>query len=559
MQGKYGTGTAGRCVGGLVGNNTGELVRSYAVGRVSGGLVMGVLAGGNDGMITGVDAGTVKECYSAGTVTGIKNGTIGGLVGYNNGTLTLSYSTASVDGGTTAGGLVGSNNWKIARCVWNVTASGLSKSAGGVGLTADEMMDPNALGLNGFCDDPNWVLDAHHSCPTLAWEGTPGQTIPSPALAWLEGKGTAEAPYEINTTAQLIHIATTPFLWDKHLLLTADIDLDPNLPGGSTFSQAVIPEFDGVFDGGGHSISNVSIRGGSYLGLFGRLWWYRTEIRDLRVLNVALEGWGEYVGGLIGWNYGHISGCSSTGRVKGSYTVGGLVGLNEGSVAGGYSACTVSGEYYVGGLAGQNHNSVNQCHSEGDVSGGRMVGGLVGANHTYETMAQCYSEGNVSGLDTIGGLVGDNTNWIEQCYSKGDVSGQDSVGGLVGRNNDVVLHCYSEGNVNGRDYVAGLVGYDNYAVSHCYSIGRVTGRKVGGLTTSGSNAIAETTSFWDTQTSGQTSSGGGTGKTTAEMQKAKTFVDAGWDFAGETKNGKQDIWWIEEGKDYPRLAWETDE
>jgi len=25
---------------------------------------------------------------------------------------------------------------------------------------------------------------------------------------------------------------------------------------------------------------------------------------------------------------------------------------------------------------------------------------------------------------------------------------------------------------------------------------------------------------------------------------------------GETTNGTEDIWWIDEGKDYPRLWWE---
>ena len=41
------------------------------------------------------------------------------------------------------------------------------------------------------------------------------------------------------------------------------------------------------------------------------------------------------------------------------------------------------------------------------------------------------------------------------------------------------------------------------------------------------------------------------------MQTAKTFLDAGWDFVGETKNGSADIWWILEGKDYPHLWWEA--
>ena len=66
-------------------------------------------------------------------------------------------------------------------------------------------------------------------------------------------------------------------------------------------------------------------------------------------------------------------------------------------------------------------------------------------------------------------------------------------------------------------------------------------------------------SFWDIETSGQTISSGGTGLTTAEMQTESTFTDAGWDFVGETANGTEDIWWILEGQDYPRLWWEAAE
>jgi hypothetical protein len=41
------------------------------------------------------------------------------------------------------------------------------------------------------------------------------------------------------------------------------------------------------------------------------------------------------------------------------------------------------------------------------------------------------------------------------------------------------------------------------------------------------------------------------------MQKAITFLDAGWDFVDETANGTGDIRWIREGQDYPRLWWEN--
>jgi hypothetical protein len=66
----------------------------------------------------------------------------------------------------------------------------------------------------------------------------------------------------------------------------------------------------------------------------------------------------------------------------------------------------------------------------------------------------------------------------------------------------------------------------------------------------------ETGCFWDIQTSGQGTSAGGTGKTTADMRKAKTFLDAGWGFVGEIQNGTEDIWAICEEQDYPKLAWQ---
>jgi len=92
-------------------------------------------------------------------------------------------------------------------------------------------------------------------------------------------------------------------------------------------------------------------------------------------------------------------------------------------------------------------------------------------------------------------------------------------------------------------------------VTQCYSTASVSGTEaVGGLV--GQNMFYAD-GFWDTHTFGQTTSRGGTGKTTAEMQMAKTFLEAGWDFVGETANGTEDIWWIDEGKDYPRLWWEA--
>jgi hypothetical protein len=113
--------------------------------------------------------------------------------------------------------------------------------------------------------------------------------------------------------------------------------------------------------------------------------------------------------------------------------------------------------------------------------------------------------------------------------------------------------------VNGRDgsWIGGLVGC-NYSgnLQSCYSTGTVAGdRRVGGLVAY--DYAGDTTHcLWDMETSGQTTSYAGTGKTTTEMQAASTFLEAGWDFVDETANGTDDIWWILEGQDYPRLWWE---
>jgi len=168
-----------------------------------------------------------------------------------------------------------------------------------------------------------------------------------------------------------------------------------------------------------------------------------------------------------------------------------------------------------------------------------------------------YSTAAVSGRDYVGGLVGCHDGTIATSYSSGSVAGTERVGGLVGYNLGSIDTSYSTGSVIGTESVGGLVGWNHGTIATSYSIGSVTGTSnVGGLVGIALSSHI-TSSFWDIQTSSQTESAGGTGKTAVEMQTAGTFLDAGWDFVGETANGTEDIWKIAEGKDYPHLWWET--
>ena len=79
------------------------------------------------------------------------------------------------------------------------------------------------------------------------------------------GTGQVGDPCQIATAEQLISIKSDPNLLDKHFILMADIDLNPDLPGGRVFDEALIGHteayaFRGSFDGNGHVIRNMNIQ-----------------------------------------------------------------------------------------------------------------------------------------------------------------------------------------------------------------------------------------------------------------------------------------------------------
>ena len=534
-------------VGGLTGyHNSGSITTSSSTGTVDGASGIGGLVGRNDDSIT--------TCYSTGAVGGESR--VGGLVGRNGGRIATSYSIGTVRGEETiGGGLVGWNRGSISTSFWDIETSGLAGSDGGVGLTTGEMMDPYMLGLNGFANDPNWILDAGHDYPRLVWEGTAGQKIEEPDIDWMEGHGTEQNPYRIDTADQLVLLGKASILWDKQFVLGANIDMDPNLPDGQIFKQAIIPTFTGVCDGNDHVIDNLVIEGGPHLGLFGQLQ-NGAVVKNLGIVDANITGLRS--GALVGSNrVGRITNCYSTGMISGAH-VGGLVGSNGGDVAASYSTGTISGEDYIGGLAGSNGGSITTSYSTGSVSGANEVGGLVG-RHWSGSITQSSSTATVDGNEEVGGLVGSSYGNISTSYSSGTVSGNEKVGGLVGSNGGNIAATYSTGGVDGQWGVGGLVGYNNSgSIVTSYSTGRINGPdSVGGLVGYGDvSNFWRTDCFWDKETSGQETSAWGTGKTTVEMQKAGTFLEAGWDFVDETQNGTDDIWWILEGRDYPRLWWD---
>jgi hypothetical protein len=113
-------------VGGLVGFNNGIVTNSYSTGNVSG--TVGMVGG-----LVGKNTGTVNNSYSTTGVSGVVN--TGGLVGDNwRGTVSNSYSTGSVIGSSCVGGLVAySNNGTVSNSYSTGSVTGYEDVGGMVG------------------------------------------------------------------------------------------------------------------------------------------------------------------------------------------------------------------------------------------------------------------------------------------------------------------------------------------------------------------------------------------------------------------------------------------
>jgi len=198
------------------------------------------------------------------------------------------------------------------------------------------------------------------------------------------------------------------------------------------------------------------------------------------------------------------------------------------------------------------------------VTGAGIVGGLVGWN--AGTVSHCYSNGSVTGAEPnngAGGLVGTSQGDVIVSYSTGSVTGSRGVGGLLGEQyaGGVVTSCYSTSSVVGVGGVGGLVGtVQSSIIRDSYSMGGVTGEEqyVGGLLGSREEAVVEGC-FWDINTSGQTRSAAGTGKTTGQMKNIATFSGAAWNITAVGDAGARNtayIWNIVDGVTYPFLSWQ---
>ena len=539
--------------GGLVGTASGAALRinnAYATGAVSS---QGSGVGGLIGTLN-TSGSAVSNVYATGSVSA--SNTVGGLIGQTAGgtTVTGAYASGFVTANSVKGALIGSLTGTLSNAYWDSYSSGLANVIGtGAGTrtnVASVTSDPSQSAATNYAFSTNYG-NVYQNLPGAACLGSAtvsGFVMPlggmRPLLAF-------ELPYAnnpgvtsnagvltITSAHQLQLIGYDPTTRAGSYILGNNIDLSEtaratgstprnysgvwgplgftpigtdglgNVAYGPSYATlaaiaAGAPNaprgFNGSFNGGGYTISNLTIARGT-------------------VKNVAL----------FGVTQGAISNVIVGGSVTGLNGVGGLVGLlyTGGSVTGASSIATVTGNNLVGGLIGNatDGSTITRSNASGTITGVGDVGGLVGYA-SGATIGRSFATGTVSGVNYAGGLIGYQYNGAtSNSYATGTVTASVSTaGGLIG-------------------YLNGGTLLNSYAANRVMSPGIK-----GGLLGQSAAGASVTSSYWDTTLSGLTTSAGGTGHTTAEMQETVLYplIYQGWEFTT--------IWSPPTTGNYPKL------
>jgi hypothetical protein len=575
-------------LGGLCGENSGILNNCCATGPINADSYIGGLCGRN--------YHNIVNCYATGPVNGNTN--IGGLCGSSSGTVSDSFWDTETSGIATSHGGIGKTTIEMQTkstftdAGWDFTGETVN------GTSSVWTIEPNSYPVITLFDMNSTPYefdgDGTQVSPYLIYDANDLGEI------WQKPTCYYELVNDINLAGIQWSIAVVQYFrgsFEGNNKIISNLTISGNnklgLFGNSLGNGSIINlglknihisgnNGLGGLCGGNASkeiyncYSTGSVEGsGSLGGLCG------SNSGNISNCHSACSVSGtNNLGGLCGGNSGTISNCYATGAINGGNTLGGLCGnSNRGNIDGCYATGSVNGSGELGGLCGNNYRGpINNCYATGSVNGSGELGGLCGNNGGGDII-NCHAEGDVAGLDHLGGLCGYNTGTITECSARGSVSGRNQVGGLCGDNErgdieycfatgsvngnrnigglcgdnarGLVSNCYAMGSVSGADYAGGLCGNSRSAdIINCYSNGYVTGDddEIGGLCGNSNGTVSDC--FWDIETSGKSTSDGGTGKTTVEMQTELTFTDAGWDF-------NTPIWEIcPDTNVYPHLWWE---
>lgn len=274
----------------------------------------------------------------------------------------------------------------------------------------------------------------------------------------------------ISTADELIEFARncTLDIWsvNKSVTLTADISLI-----GKQFQG--IPTFGGIFNGNGHTISELSIlEGVSSTGLFCHLQ-PTAIVKNLNVSGIVMPSGNQtFVGGIVGQNEGAVFNCSFKGVVNGNDYVGGIAGLNKltGILSGCKTEGYVQGIHFTGGICGENMGNIVRGLNSAAINTENIDATItLESLNKFTSVLDAIKKGeqseheaeNDSTTTDAGGICGLSIGVISRCINNGPVGYEHvgyNIGGIVGRQSGYVMGCINNGNILGRKDVGGIVG-----------------------------------------------------------------------------------------------------
>ena len=460
-------------VGGVSGYQDGTITQCSNAAVV---VATGSYVGGVTGRVQSNATTAMTECFNTGFVTG--SSAVGGLTGelYNGGTISACYNTGAVTAEAaagTAGGLVG--NFRSGT-IKNTYHSGPITAAyvGSVAGKLDFPTGPKTL-------ENVYVLS--------------GSMDPVGSL----NKCNIQNGTAVSKTAEELKALTPAALGDKFTADTGAVNGGyPILKWQTGGAAETDPDQPTIEETGwdGTAAAPKQIGGVYQITTAAELKWFADaakttpEIKGKLTADIDLNhrNWtpiaafsGELDGG------GHTVSsfyCKATGTAA-------LVAKNSGTVKNLTVSGKVVGDDNTAAIAAENTGTIENCTALVQITGGKYTAGIAAVNSG--TVRRCTNGGAVSGAQYVGGVCGQNKGTktaaalVEDCVNTGMIRATGyMLGGIVGDNDGysddfaktTVRRCANSGHIIGtaailRAYVGGAVGRNNGTVNGLYNTGCV--------------------------------------------------------------------------------------
>ena len=243
-----------------------------------------------------------------------------------------------------------------------------------------------------------------------------------------------------------------------------NIKLTNNIVG---YDGNPIGEYNGTFDGNGHSITlamNDESNVYQHYGLFEKL--DNDAVVKNLTINGSIKANANYVGAVAGLCDGAIRNCVNNATVTNALkdgVTGGFIGQN---------------------LLQKSPILISNCVNNGEVNG-YNVGGIIGysAGYTYNfsKITDCVNNGKVNAENNGAGIIVVGSHcMVTNCVNNANINANKNAGGIIGvvqyGTKAEIINCANNGSVVSKETAAGIATtYGAITVKNCLNSGNISG------------------------------------------------------------------------------------